>query len=52
MKYICYPIDDQDPKVDMAMLHGLIGQKDAKIRELQIWLWFGGGDYSSIYQDL
>lgn len=33
MKYSCYYIDDQDPEVEIARLHGLIGQKDAKIRE-------------------
>jgi len=30
----CYSIDDQDPEVGMAKLHGLIGQKDVEIREL------------------
>jgi len=27
-------IDDEDPKLDVAQLHGLIGQKDVEIREL------------------
>lgn len=30
----CYSTYDQDPEVEMAKLHGLIGQKDAKIKEL------------------
>jgi len=49
MIYPCYPIDEQDLEVEMARIHGLIGQKDAEIRELQGQLWFIGGDYSSIY---
>lgn len=49
----CYVTDDQDPEVEMARLHGQIGQKDAKIRELQGHLHFeGGGDYLGVYQDL
>jgi len=26
--------DDEDPKLDVAQLHRLIGEKDAEIREL------------------
>lgn len=32
MKYPCYYTDDQDPEVEIARLHGLIGQKDAYTR--------------------
>ena len=49
---LCYATDDQDPKVEMARLRGQIDQKDAKIKELQGHLWFKGGNYPSIYQDL
>lgn len=52
MKLLCYSIDDQDLEVEMAQLNDLIGKKDAKIRELQGQLWFEGGNYTSLYQDL
>jgi len=52
MTCLCYATDGQDPEVEMARLRGQIDQKDAKIRELQGHLRFGGGDYTSIYQDL
>ena len=38
--------------MQIAKLNGLIGQKDIEIRELQNQLWFGGGDYTTMYQDL
>lgn len=50
--YPCYSTDDQDPELEMAKLHRLIDQKDVEIKELQNWLQFEGGDYSSMYQDL
>jgi len=49
MRCPCYYTNDQDPKVEIARLHGLIGQKEIEIKELQNRIWFRGGDYSSLY---